>query len=452
MLTPEELPKIQKTYYERLNDYERFSDYVRERCSRFRERHPKVARIIFSREPKVKTLASITQKIERQRKVCPGFRYESLVDIVALTVLCPYASDVETFIAWMKQAFRAEEPKDGAYKDYASGHKGYHYIVMPTDQELANQPNFHDLKAEIQIKTVLQEAFDAKSHDLAYKPGYLEVGQDLKSQFSLLSIALSAIDGQSEFLKGLIVKDRNDLELRRRTYLDKYLKNYGDMPNILQLDPSRDTDVVRIVQTLRQAASKEISSNLCKFAAYYALKLDNDLLKRMAVDLADKFVESETGDLHRLIVRGCIKWAFGFYDSSFEDMEQIINRGKPDEHSEKIREAKNNLVYFVCDCMLFMHEVTEPWSLKAKTYWTDLFANEEQGGNELDTCGFYLIMFGKTRAEIERGRELLDASAKKRADAEDALVYTGFHQLHELVALRRLVSLTERNLGYDQPV
>jgi ppGpp synthetase/RelA/SpoT-type nucleotidyltranferase len=312
MLSQRHLERITKLWHTDYGDHIAVSTYIQEICVAYRKQHPHVARIIFSREPPVKTLASITQKIDNQRQTDPNFDYEQLVDIIALTVLCPYESDVQQFIAWMKEAFEVHTDDAQAYRDYESGHRGYHYVISPTIREIAVRGRGFRKRCEIQIKTILQEAFDAKSHDLAYKPGVLEVGEDLKLQFSLLANLLRVIDGQSEFLKRIILKEQQELELRRSACLLRYLRQEDTMSVgrdlMINIEELQQADVMSVSDKLRKNLRAMISVRFCKFAALCAIKLDHDFLKDEAVSYADLLVQSNSESPHSRLVRGAIKW------------------------------------------------------------------------------------------------------------------------------------------------
>ncbi len=139
-------------------------------------------------------------------------------DLVALTVLCPYETDVADFVRWMKGVFEIRNSDDHAARNTDQGHRALHYVVS-----LQSTPaTFHlaGVRCELQVKTILQEAFDAKAHDLAYKPGKLKVGAEMRRQFVLLSTLLQSIDGQTEFLKDLLLSGKKAVHLRRELALE----------------------------------------------------------------------------------------------------------------------------------------------------------------------------------------------------------------------------------------
>jgi len=198
-LNDEERKKINDTYYRMLDDYRAVSEHLLDELLRYRADHPTIARIVFSRQPIIKSLSGIIEKIETKRdpsnKKCkPNYSYSELEDIIALTVLCPYQTDIARVITWLKMAFRVLTPDSQALQDEPNGRRAYHYIVKAADHNVKSHIKWKDVKCEIQIKTILDEARDAKTHDYVYKERYGSVTEDLKKQFAVLTTALRGID------------------------------------------------------------------------------------------------------------------------------------------------------------------------------------------------------------------------------------------------------------------
>ena len=444
MLSQKHLERITKQWHADYGDYLDVSKYIQEICVAYRKQHPHVARIIFSREPPVKTLASITQKIDNQRQTDPTFDYEQLVDIIALTVLCPYESDVKQFIAWMKEAFEVHTDDANAHREYASGHIGYHYVISPTMREILVRGKGFRKRCEIQIKTILQEAFDAKSHDLAYKPGVLEVGEDLKRQFFILSNLLRVIDGQSEFLKKLILQERRELELRRSACLHRYLRQEDTIAAgrdlMIDIENLQQSDVMLVSEKLRKYSREKLSVSFCKFASLCAVKLDHDFLKDEAVSYADMLVEVNSGSPQSRLVRASVKWVLGRCEEAISDVEVAISSATELGEEELAKKGKNNFIYFVADWKLYARQDRTLWSVKADEYVREFVESGVLAlANEADWVGLHRIAFGTTAEEIEEGRDLIRRSKATRTD--DLEAYLHFYRLHEYAALHRLLRL-----------
>ena len=159
---------------------------------------------------------------EKRQKEDENYTYDDLPDIIALTVLCAYPSDVKEVIPWLRKAFDIKNSDADARRFNPRGHRAYHYIVSARSDVLLAHPELIGVKCEIQIKTLLDEALDAKTHDLTYKPGRRRVPKEMKEQFAILSSSLRAIDGQSEFLKDLIMFEERERALRREAAALQY--------------------------------------------------------------------------------------------------------------------------------------------------------------------------------------------------------------------------------------
>lgn len=251
-------------YYKEGERYRAVSKHIMDRLLDYKRAHSLTVRIVFSREPMVKSFGNIIEKIEKRRKEKdPTYGYGNLPDIIAVTVLCPYKSDTEEFIPWLENSFDIIEQE---YQDNPLGHRGYHYTVTVPDETALAHPDFRDVRCEIQVKTILEEAFDAKSHDLTFKERSGPVDEELKNQFGVLSSALKGIDEQSEFLKDLIMREERELELRREAATLAYLAKEGTMDLVTQLfggaDQIEQCTVSEIASVLRAGASKGLSGLL----------------------------------------------------------------------------------------------------------------------------------------------------------------------------------------------
>lgn len=449
MLNPEEILSIKDQLIANQSNYLRASELIRETCLRFKTQRPQVLRAVFPREPPVKTFESIVAKIEKQRKEDnnPRYGFTSLNDIVALTALCAYETDVAEFIRWMKGVFDVVNSDQDAERNTGAGHRAFHYIVR-----LKRGQATYDLAAvrcELQVKTILQEAFDAKAHDLAYKPKKLKVSEEMNRQFSLLSTLLRSIDGQSEFLKDLILRGKRELALRREACVLLYFKQ----PEVKKIAEELNLDVHDLPETSKLASILEqgekrlgVSREFCKLTALCAVKCDADYLRAEARRYADIFVEQAAREARRYLVRGSVKWLIGHIEDGIRDVLTGLDMGKKQSaDATVVEQSKNNLVYFVADWKAYEGNEREEFNQAAKVYAEEIRANPDE--KTTDTLGLYLIAFGETEDEVEQGRAYLRKALKERSDDPS---YLGFYRLHEFIALRKLLEMAlQLRVSYD---
>jgi len=444
MLNPEEVIAIKEHLLGNQERYRAASEHVRTTCLNFKRQHPQVLRVVFEREPPIKTVESVIAKIElvRERYGKPGYDVEDLEDIVALTALCPYETDIQEFIRWMKTAFAViTRDEDAIHESPVSGYWARHYILAA--QSGPTTYNFAEIKCELQVKTILQEAFGAKAHDLAYKPKKLKVSEKLNKQFVLMSTSLRALDGQSEFLKDLILSDKQEVALRRDACLLLYLRQerIRTTAEAVGLDVQNLPEVTRLANAIQNWVRENgVSKEICKLAALCAIKRDSDYLRFEAVRFADGLVKQNPAEARRYLIRGSVKWLVGQWEGAIGDIAVVIEKGaKQAEDATVVGESKNNFVYFVSDWKAHVGEEREAFNSAAKIYAEELRADLD--GKTTDTVGLYLIAFGETEDEVEQGRVYIRNARKLR---EEDPTYLNFYRLHEYIALRKLLDMAPR--------
>ena len=423
-------------------EYEHLSEYVLMQCQRYKKRHPNSVRVVFSRQPPVKEWDSIVKKIRLKRAQKPGYGYKNLEDLIGVTVLCAFESDKAGFVRWMHKAFDVVTPDDKASRDdLATGHRGLHYNVEAQDSDCKSNPSWAGKKCEIQIKTLLEEAFDAKSHDLAYKPGHRVVSDELKAQFVNFSQVLKAVDRQSEFLKGLILAEEKKTALRRQACVSLYLARKDDgafaTKHGLDLRAEQQTPehLKMALATIQRLGKTEPTLPLCRLTASLALQHSDDLFAVVALLLCEKVVDDAPTDANKNVSVATVEWALGNYESAMAHvLTAVKHAGDPGSVTE-LDSAKSTYVYLYADWAV-MHpgEFRADWDKTAKTFVGELEASKSLGAQ--DSLAFFQVVFGVSSAEIEEGRRRMRAVYQKAPPS-----LRPFFNYHEHVALSRLLGL-----------
>jgi ppGpp synthetase/RelA/SpoT-type nucleotidyltranferase len=135
-------------------------------------------------------------------------------DIIGVTIVVVYPSDIDVVRKIIDERIHAHHfvsvydtaPCDDHASFYGETkrHKGYyaHHYTLEVGKELG-KPDLLFTRCELQIKTVLHDAWGAKTHDLTYKrAGALD--ERMNKQAEVLGDVLAGIDQQSELLRHLI--------------------------------------------------------------------------------------------------------------------------------------------------------------------------------------------------------------------------------------------------------
>jgi ppGpp synthetase/RelA/SpoT-type nucleotidyltranferase len=171
-------------------------------------------------EFRTKTTESFVGKALREGKKYVDL-FEDLTDISGIRIIAYYLEDVEKIGEIIRTEFEVDElnsiDKSQVSDPDRFGYLSVHYVISLSSprKNLTEWKSFSNLKAEIQVRTVLQHAWAAIDHKLRYKAAY-EVPRSLRRQLFRLSALLELAD-----------LDFSDLKLRSEKLSDQYLQEVG---------------------------------------------------------------------------------------------------------------------------------------------------------------------------------------------------------------------------------
>jgi putative GTP pyrophosphokinase len=149
---------------------------------------------------RLKNEDSLARKIQR-----PDAEYNALVDVtdvVGLRIITHFASDVDQMAEVIEGEFVIDRAnsvdKRKALGPDQFGYLSVHYVVQlsTTRAVLPEHSEFAGLKAEIQVRSILQHAWAENEHDLGYKPAGA-VPEPLRRRWARLAGLLEL--GDAEF-------------------------------------------------------------------------------------------------------------------------------------------------------------------------------------------------------------------------------------------------------------
>lgn len=200
-------------------------------------------------ESRTKTAESLNEKISRKNIKSVN---EEITDLSGIRIILYYQDDVDKVSKLIKENFIIDKEnsinKAELYDSNQFGYLSIHYIVKLNNNrtELPEWKNFSFLKAEIQVRTVLQHSWASISHELSYKKGY-EIPKELErklfrlaSLFELADEQFLKIRDEHEDLNSTIKKltksnKLNQLEINRLTLKYSLSKPKGIYKEIIEL-------------------------------------------------------------------------------------------------------------------------------------------------------------------------------------------------------------------------
>jgi ppGpp synthetase/RelA/SpoT-type nucleotidyltranferase len=195
-------------------DYISFLEEVQRELSNFKDRaafHEVIYRI-YSRADKqiggepLKTNSKIAKKLSEERLKTPSMPVSGIKDIIGVTVVTYFTSERELVSKALAETqgilgdIIIDERKDKNEKGYYATH-----FIVKSDIDKSKKNNFIGLSCEIQVKTLLDDGWATKTHDLIYKPkSNVAINPELKEQMDILGDSIRLIERQSDIVKKLI--------------------------------------------------------------------------------------------------------------------------------------------------------------------------------------------------------------------------------------------------------
>lgn len=165
-----------------------------------------------------------------------------LSDIIGLTIVVQYPDQIDKVISTAEQAFQKvginiEEREDHKRRN---GYFATHLVCIGLE-------GVDTLRCEIQLKTLLHDAWSAKMHDLTYKPlGMLD--PRLAALMASIAETLDSVENQSRLIRDMIKAGWNVEEKARRAARQSFLreppadpKDSAESPRLIELQKEIDS-------------------------------------------------------------------------------------------------------------------------------------------------------------------------------------------------------------------
>lgn len=161
-----------------------------------------IVRDVYSRRDKqkndpFKSQFKIARALVSLRAGDPTAGVTSIQDIIGQTATVYYPDQIDTVTTRLLERFRRRFRIEKNQLKADNGYYARHIVVV------SNRPAHADRRCEVQVKTMVHDAWAAKMHDLTYKPQG-QTDQRLSGMMQVLGAGLQAVEEQSVLLRQLI--------------------------------------------------------------------------------------------------------------------------------------------------------------------------------------------------------------------------------------------------------
>ena len=178
---------------------------------------------------RIKSFNSYYKKILRQKaeEASVSDSLVTLTDMIGIRVICAFLEDMEVVEKQVKSAFNVREvERKGAEQSFREfGYESVHVLVEIPDECLPTEhldpPLPENLVCEIQIRTILQDAWAEVEHELIYKSEFNPFDKPLRRKLASINASLSLADTIFQEIRDYQNRLQSELGTRRNTFYEK---------------------------------------------------------------------------------------------------------------------------------------------------------------------------------------------------------------------------------------
>ena len=276
---------------------------------------------------RVKSFNSYYKKVLRLKpeKVEQNNSIIYLTDMMGIRMICAFLEDINIGLEQIKKIFEIKEVEvKGAEKKFSEfGYESIHVLVKIPDSckpefngKFINlKPLTDELVCEIQIRTILQDAWAEVEHELIYKTEFNPFDIPLRRKLASINASLTLADITFQEIRDYQNKLQKELEARRHAF-------YSHADNILN---EKHEEIEEDISRVTPFVQGTIDDMLLR-----AIQAHNENHLQEAVDIYTKIIAAvplKEKNIHSVIRkhRGMAYFAMNNFDAALNDFQKSID-------------------------------------------------------------------------------------------------------------------------------
>jgi len=180
---------------------------------------------------RVKSFDSYYKKVLRvnPRDAAKSDELVCLTDMVGIRIICAFLEDLSVVLDELSPLFKIKEvEKKGASQNFREfGYESIHVLVeipgdcVPSEEDFPGLRLPDDIVCEIQIRTILQDAWAEVEHELIYKSEFSPFDLPLRRKLASMNASLSLADIIFQEIRDYQKKLQGEMEERRKSFYEK---------------------------------------------------------------------------------------------------------------------------------------------------------------------------------------------------------------------------------------
>jgi len=173
---------------------------------------------------RVKHFTSYYQKILKRLQCCQTKDNAfDITDVLGMRIILPFLEDLKTVEALIREKFQVieMERKGANYSFKEFGYDSIHFLIKVPAEILSLFQFGSDLVCEVQLRTILQDAWAEIEHELVYKAEFAPFDEPLKRKLAALNANLTLSDIIFQEIRDYQQQLHAQLKRRRATFHEK---------------------------------------------------------------------------------------------------------------------------------------------------------------------------------------------------------------------------------------
>lgn len=244
-------------------------------------------------------------------------------DLIGIRVVCTFIEDLFSVESIIKRMFQVTEVerKGSNYSFKEFGYESTH-ILITIPEAIQNRRGPCGCKVvEIQIRTILQDAWAEVEHELVYKAEFTPFDDPMKRKLAAVNASLSLADIVFQEIRDYQRQLNRELGKRRETFFRKIEESTDDL--LFQEDRSKEVSRIKPIFRLEPSKGSESVDDLLLDALYAH---NNDQFER-AIELYTRIFASEPNDYVKSVIykhRGMAYFAQSRYQEAINDFSASL--------------------------------------------------------------------------------------------------------------------------------
>ncbi|MDR0732000.1 MAG: tetratricopeptide repeat protein [Treponema sp.] len=246
-----------------------------------------------------------------------------ITDLIGLRVVCPFLEDMKEVEKIISGAYEVVEldHKGAGYSFKEFGYESTHFLVAIPPHVLRERGDCGCRVAEIQIRTILQDAWAEVEHELVYKAEFSPFDEPMKRKLAALNASLSLADTIFQEIRGYQRQLNRQLGKRR----DSFYRKIAESTDAL-LVPDLGMPVEDAEPGLPEHSGGNVDDILLN-----ALYAHNNNRFTEAIGFYSRILEMKIADSIRSLIhkhRGMAYFAQSMYQDAIDDFSSSLEWDK----------------------------------------------------------------------------------------------------------------------------